>query len=248
MAGKSTFEKPAWNCCTPMGDNGSRFLRWNAHGMVSHFRQTSDENSINVKFHNTSIHHHLEFNNYHNFVLADVSKNALALASTKTLMVTHFGSGEAEHEWTMSMRKSEYMKAICVSEQFIAIATSKRNIRILSLCGTQRQVLSIPGAVHAITAYGDALAIFFYRQLPLPQDQCLEVMLMKVTMRSLIPAQQCDFSPIKVALEKDASLAWTGFSEEGTLCVYDTHGNLMCLKNGYAMNWAYVANLHKDVC
>ena len=52
---------------------------WNSVGVVKCINDES-ENSVDVEFHDTSVHHAIHITNVHNYTMADLSKEALVLA------------------------------------------------------------------------------------------------------------------------------------------------------------------------
>lgn len=52
---------------------------WNSVGIIKQFN-TEEENSIDVEFHDTSIHHAMHITNVANYTMADMSTEAVVLA------------------------------------------------------------------------------------------------------------------------------------------------------------------------
>lgn len=53
---------------------------WNAVGIIKQFN-TEEEESIDIEFHNTAIHHAMHLTNSTGYTMADVSTEAVVLAS-----------------------------------------------------------------------------------------------------------------------------------------------------------------------
>ena len=53
---------------------------WNAVGIIKQFN-TEEEESIDIEFHNTAIHHAMHLTNSAGYTMADVSTEAVVLAS-----------------------------------------------------------------------------------------------------------------------------------------------------------------------
>jgi len=53
----------------------------------------------------------------------------------------------------------------------VAAATDRRNLRLFTLGGLQRQVISLPGPMVALAGYGPYLLVSVHSGLPLPGDQ-----------------------------------------------------------------------------
>ena len=249
------YERPACNGWTPLNATGSRFLRWNGHGIITQYTKSDDEastayqsenSSIHVKFHDTSVHHEIQFENRQRFVLGDLTRKALALANVKLLHVNHFDPTYDDTEWSLELPRGEHTKVLCLADEFVALATDCRLLRLFSLEGIQLPPVCLPGPVHAMAATGNTIAVVFRRQLPLPDSHSLEVMMFQVNLVHQPPIKQLSFSPIKLSLTTGASLQWIGFSDEGTLTVYDSIGSVRLLKNGLGANWIEVANLMRE--
>lgn len=255
------YEKPIFNGCTPPSRLLGRYLRWNSHGIVAQFAERLEEEedsaseaesfgSINVRFHEISIHRELEFDNHQRFTMADLSRRALVLASAKRLHCQRFGKLEPNEpdEWQLELTRGEHGRALALGEEFVALATDRRTVRICSMNGTQFPPLSTAGPVVAMAASGDTLAVVCRSQLPLPEEQSLEVMLIEVNPVHGLPIRQLPFSPVKLPVGRGAELRWVGFTDEGSLASYDSDGRLRLLKNGYGCGWVQVAEMHKEVC
>lgn len=66
-----------------------RYLLWNHIGIVCSHR-TDDENSIDVEFHDASLHHGMHMNNSHNHTMASLSSTVLVLSGKTPRFVIHF--------------------------------------------------------------------------------------------------------------------------------------------------------------
>ena len=67
---------------------------WNQVGIVKSFA-SEDENSIDVKFHDTAVHHPIHLGNSAGYTMADLSEEALVLASEASGDDIDGGSEEA---------------------------------------------------------------------------------------------------------------------------------------------------------
>lgn len=133
-----------------------------------------------------------------------------------------------------------------MSEQFIAVATSNRNLRLFSLDGTQHHLISIPGPIQCLISSNRTLVAVYHRQLPLPDSQSLDAMILDVDLQSN-SIINLDFSPIRLPLNSGSNLRWIGFTDEGTLSLFDSSGSLKLFKNGIGLDWIEVANLFQQV-
>ncbi|VDM82844.1 unnamed protein product [Strongylus vulgaris] len=108
---------------------------------------------MGISFHDVSIHPTIVLDNgVTEYVLADLSDQAVALASKaeekgeqSELLVIHIASWDSEsRRWTADLPLGENALDILVSQELVYLVTEKRNIRVFSLTGTQRHVISHP--------------------------------------------------------------------------------------------------------
>ncbi len=100
----------------------SRFMVWNSVGIVECYN-SEVENKIEVEFHDAAVHHPIHLGNSQGFTMADLSKEAVVLASeadeaegaavSSKLMVHHFGSSDLNKDWTVDMPDKEDILAVC---------------------------------------------------------------------------------------------------------------------------------------
>jgi chromosome transmission fidelity protein 4 len=254
------YEKAIQNGGSILDEHGDRILKWNSHGIVTqittdvvdanHADGTADcetnEVAVHVRFHDTSVHHNLRMHNQRNCCLADLSRRALALSCSKVLHVQHFDPEFDDTEWSMELPRGEHAKALALGDDFVVLATDKRLLRLFSLEGTQRIPICIPGAVHAVAASGNTVAVVYRRTLALPSTQALELMMLNVSQVRVPTVQQLPFSPMQLPIGVDATLQWIGFSDQGTLATFDSLGSVRMLKNGLGCGWIEISNLNKQ--
>ncbi|KAK0058514.1 WD repeat and HMG-box DNA-binding protein 1 isoform X4 [Biomphalaria pfeifferi] len=226
----------------------SRFMMWNNVGIIRQY-VSEEENSIDIEFHDTTTHHALHIDNKSEYVLADLSTQAVLLASKEEedtcskLFCMHFGSWDTHKEWFYTMPMDEEIKAITATDTWVAVATELRNIRIFSIGGLQRQVFSIPGNVVALASHGNQLVVVYHKGMGLPGDQHLGVSVICVHGRSrkmLINGDSLPLSP-------KSKLSWIGFSEEGSVFYMDVDGVVRMLNKQFAYTWSPVANTKQHV-
>ena len=219
-------------------------MKWNGIGIIRNFKN-DDSNQINVQFHDSTIHPSIEFENDRDYWYADLTSNAVAFASNKLLHCIHF-TKEEENEWSLHFNRSDFIKAICLGKKFIAVATSNRLIRFYSLNGTQHHLIALPGPIACLIANNQTLIAVYHRMLPLPDEQSLNAMIFEIDLqaKSIV---NLDFSPIQLPLTSGYNLKWIGFTDEGTLALFDSSGSLKVLKTNLGLNWIEIANLYQQV-
>lgn len=57
-----------------------RYMVWNSTGIITQFNKEED-NSIEIEFHNASLHHTIHLKNQYGYTMADMSREVVALAS-----------------------------------------------------------------------------------------------------------------------------------------------------------------------
>ena len=76
----------------------------------------------------------------------------------------HFGSWDSHKDWSVPLPSNESITAVAIGNGWIAVATSKRMLRLFTVGGVQREVLSVPGHVITLAAWGPRLSVVY--QLP----------------------------------------------------------------------------------
>jgi len=216
-----------------------RFMVWNSVGIVR--CHTEDEiSSIEVEFHNTSTHHPLHLTNHMNHTMAALSSTALLLAgeaqdnSPSKLVCVHFGSWDNSKEWTITMPEGESIQAVATGSSFVAVATNKRFLRVFTIGGVQRDILSLPGPVVCMSGHKDQLMVAFHINNPLPGEQALALKLLDLNCNKELIAEE------RVLLSEKTTLLWLGFSEEGTPVSVDSAGVVRLLSRSLGTAWSPV--------
>lgn len=92
---------------------------------------------------------------------------ALCLCLSK-LHCIHFGSWDANKEWTVDMPKDEEIEAICLGQGWAACATTALLVRVFTVGGVQKEIFSLPGPVVSMAGHGEQLMIVYHRGSFLP--------------------------------------------------------------------------------
>ncbi|VDN30819.1 unnamed protein product [Cylicostephanus goldi] len=101
------------------------------------------------------------------YVLADISDQAVALASKaeekgdqSELLVIHVSSWDNEsRRWTAKLPTKESALDVLVSQELVFLVTEKRNIRVFSLTGTQRHIITHPSPILTTACFGSNIAV-----------------------------------------------------------------------------------------
>ncbi|XP_037576372.1 LOW QUALITY PROTEIN: WD repeat and HMG-box DNA-binding protein 1-like [Dermacentor silvarum] len=214
-----------------------RFMVWNSVGMVR-AHNTAEESSIDVEFHDTSVHHALHRGNTQGHTMAALSEKALVLAGPQQLECLHLGSWDANKEWAVDTL-SDGIQAVAVGDDWVAACCSSGLVRLWTLSGLQKAVWRAPGPVVALVASGRSLALIFHQGAGVTAEwQALAVVQYNVGAGVLEP-------PIPVPLAERQRLAWAGYTDEGSLCTVDSDGVLSILGSSYG--WNPVCNTRDNV-
>ena len=77
------------------------------------------------------------------------------------LHCVHFGSWDNNKDWSMSLTSKESICSVAIGDGWIAIATNKQMLRLFSVGGVQREIVSIPGRPITLAGWGGRLAIVY---------------------------------------------------------------------------------------
>ncbi|XP_048164253.1 WD repeat and HMG-box DNA-binding protein 1 [Corvus hawaiiensis] len=219
-----------------------RFMVWNSVGIIRCYNDEQD-NAIDIEFHDTSVHHATHLPNSLGHTMADLSTEAILLACESTeelaskLHCIHFGSWDANKEWTVDMPKDEEIEAICLGQGWAACATTALLVRVFTVGGVQKEIFSLPGPVVSMAGHGEQLMIVYHRGTGFDGDQCLGVQLMELGTKK---KQILHGDPL--SLTRKSYLVWVGFSAEGTPCYVDSEGIVRMLNRGLGNTWIPVCN------
>ncbi|KAI5704078.1 hypothetical protein M8J75_001791 [Diaphorina citri] len=197
-----------------------RFMVYNDVGMVRH-TNTEEENSIDVEFHDSTLHHSFRINNIMGHTLAALSTKALVLACEREedkpskLSCIVINSWDGSKEWSLDFPDEDIL-AVAAGGSFIASASDKRLLRIFSVGGVQREIISLPGPVVCLNAKDDLLLAVYHSGQGVPEDQNLQYIVYHVN------ALHRSKGPLPLSLSPRSTLRWAGFSEEGSVLSYDS--------------------------
>ncbi len=119
----------------------------------------------------------------------------------------------------------------------VAAATDRRNLRLFSSGGMQKEVLSLPGPVVALSGYENKLMVTVHLSMPLPGNQCIGTAIFNVAdMNHSMP----NFSLLPLAPK--SILSWQGFTDEGVPSIMDSAGYIRILPGTYGSCWVQVCD------
>ena len=65
-------------------------------------------------------------------------------------------------EWTVNIENNEKIEMISLTEDFLAVGTSQRLIRLISLSGIQQRIIRLQAPIVSMSAYQNQLWIVHY--------------------------------------------------------------------------------------
>lgn len=202
---------------TPV-DLEHRFMMWNHVGQV--LCHGGDENSIITEFHDVTIHPSLHILNNLNHEMASLSTSCLVLATKETpcrlVCITFVSSGGKE--WSTTMPDCEEIQAIAAGETFVAVATDAGFLRLFTLMGTQREVITVPGPVVALVASEDKLVVTYHTS-----KTSNKLSMMLLTHFGLSMTNRT----VDLPLTANSKLTWLGFSDMGSVVASDSSGRVV---------------------
>nr|CAD2179563.1 unnamed protein product [Meloidogyne enterolobii] len=223
---------------TPASDDGGRFLAWNTFGIIKSLNDSNDESSIEINFHDSSVHHEIIMDNSRSkYVYGSIGADIIALASKKNsngesvLFVNHVTCWDHDaRQWTQTMDEGEQIEGLCIGKNFIAIATNLRFLRIFTSGGTQRFVFSIPGYFHTICAHESKLAVAYATGAVLvitddDYEHQLAVNVYEVNSLFGECAPSLEYT-IPLAMSLYSKLQWLNFTNFGNLVSMDDECNI----------------------
>uniref|UniRef100_F1KT72 WD repeat and HMG-box DNA-binding protein 1 n=1 Tax=Ascaris suum TaxID=6253 RepID=F1KT72_ASCSU len=209
-----------------------RYLKWNQFGMITSF-STTEENTIEVRWHDASVHSEMIIdNNTNRYSIADLSNELVVLASqadtdsVSELRVHCINAWDiGSREWTVQMPSEESIENVVIGGCFVAVATNLRFIRVFSHAGTQTIILSHPGPILTMCAAGKRLTTvavnsgyFFEDDKPQFNMNANTYELMAGTWFK----RESILCSTPLALSRNTTLEWIGYSKGGILCTMDS--------------------------
>ncbi|XP_014610650.1 PREDICTED: WD repeat and HMG-box DNA-binding protein 1-like [Polistes canadensis] len=202
----------------------SRFMVWNHVGIVKCFNsEDGEESSIEVEFHDITIHRSMHINNYLNHTIAALSSNALVLncpsiedTASKLVVVVLQGWGSGNKEWSIDLPEGEDGQCVAAGDNFVAIATSRRYLRIFMIGGTQREVIALPGPVVTMNAFNNHLVVAYHDGLGVTGDQHMSLLCIQIFGTRLRNQK------LSIPLCPSSDLIWLGLSDFGSPVITDS--------------------------
>ncbi|KAM7345136.1 chromosome transmission fidelity 4 [Cochliomyia hominivorax] len=216
-----------------------RYLVWNTIGIVT-MHTDGQDGAIDVEFHDASVHHSLHIPNYNNHNMASLSSSVLAMASDSSSKIVCIAlSASGNREWSVQLPDCESVEAICATSKMVAAVSNLQFLRIFTVMGTQREIITIPGPVVCVAGYEDRILICYHGAPSGLKQQYLQGMLLQMNGLKM----KCQ--NITIPLTPERQLNWLGFSDCGSPIFYDSMG-LVQLFNIKSNCWYPVCDTMKQ--
>ena len=126
-----------------------------------------------------------------------------------------------DKSWTVEMPEEEYVDGVAAGEGWVAVATSKNNLRIFSAWGVQREIISVAGSFVSLVGTADKLFVVFHESTPLPKQHFLGYYIIDVDLRKGLNSVH---GPKSLPVSPRADLFWIGMSDTMLPATADSHG------------------------
>ena len=77
------------------------------------------------------------------------------------LQCVHFSSWDNNKDWTITLPSKESIQTVTIGNGWVAMATNKQLLRLLTVGGVQREVISLPGTPVTLAGWGGRLAVVY---------------------------------------------------------------------------------------
>ena len=251
---------------TKPDERNRRYLCWNHVGNIT-FREDVIENRIEIRFTDSSLNRNEAFADRDGFIMGSLGFDGAAFASEadeKPLPIP----GEEENEkdkkstrgstllyhafpgnnhllginenFRITLSDYEAIQCLAVGKGFIAVATSKKLLRIFSSTGLEVSVTWLKGPVVCMAAFNDMLAVIYHQGLPVDNSFSLAIDLISMDWENGCQGREI-LSQFSVPLSgTKTELDWIGFDVDGKyVTILDSAGIMSCLIHS-TIGWRWV--------
>lgn len=214
---------------TPRTQACPKFLVWNEYGHVASYPDL-----LRVEIQRNGEEKSQVIKDYDSLQLAAVSEGVVCLASTSSSPTGARIQLRPTQRWEKAVfsaplgHSNESPEAIASGEDFVAVLTSSRLLRLYTFSGLPLGLLSTPGQSVALSARGSLLLVV--TRVPGGEEDELEFRLLDTKSRS-------ERSAGHLPLSEGALLRWVGFTDEMVPVAIDTMGVVRALLGAGAGNW-----------
>ncbi|XP_068643156.1 protein ENHANCER OF LHP1 1-like [Aristolochia californica] len=231
---------------TPPQAGKRHFLCYNMLGSITSI-QNDGYCHIEIDFHDTGRGPRVSsMTDHFGFTMASLNESGSVFAnprkgekSMSTLMYRPFSSWANNSEWSMRFEEEE-VKVVALGDGWVAAITDLHFLRIFSVGGLQRHIISLDGPVLTAAGFKDELAIVTYA------SDCFHSGDVVLEFKTFNIANGTQPVGGRLSLTPGSCLSWFGFSEEGYLSSYDSKGVLRVFTNLYGGTWLPLFSASKE--
>lgn len=140
----------------------------------------------------------------------------------------------------MDLPEGEESACLAVGDTFVALATSRRNLRLFMIGGTQREIIALPGSPVAMNAFGGHLVVAYHTGVGTSGDQHMNLMWIRIKGPSLRN------QTLNIPLAPSTELSWIGLTELASPTVMDEDG-LVKIYDRKASLWRVACDTDQQV-
>lgn len=245
------LQAPFQPSSTPI-DGTRRILVWNNVGIITS-REGELENSVDVEFHDVQKHKPWRMKDNHGFTMGTLSEQCIVMATPNRTHISEHQRNGAElstlfckildhwatdETWHLTFPGDEEIEGVAAGEGvtgFVAVTTSKNHVRLYSITGVPKHIISLEGPSISIAAK-DAQLFIAYHQAAVPGSQCFGYMLLDVDNRKML-------SKDRLPVSNGAELGWIGFTDDGIPAVADTEEVVRALLHEWGYTWTPIIEM-----
>ena len=232
-----------------------KYLLFNLTGMVISKYQNSIK-TIDVKFSDTSNKKNISFIDGKDYCIVAMNETGIVFGNkVEELNIDEYekenrrknGSIEFKsirisndnllNDWIFDLPEEESVILLCIGNDFIGVYTSMSYLRIFSIFGNEKMILSINNNVIALTAFENYLTYAYTSSLPFSNNQQI---------RFKILDSNNYFNSIfegEIPISPDSNLIYFSYSAEGILISYDSYNILRGFFYEIENNWIPLIDL-----
>lgn len=248
------LQPPFQPSSTPYDDKKRRYLVWNTIGSIQ-TREEAISNRIEIRFSDTSRTSNKTeaFPDNYNFKIASLCYEGAVFANDPeepeneedvkpgSTVYYHAFPGQrilqgANDSFTYSLPSGEAALAVAVGTGWVAVATSKKYLRLFTSTGIQLPMIWLKGPIVSLTGSGNRLAIF-YHSTAITSIEGSEITV-DILELSSSKMQWLFLCSSRVPITSKEILKWVGWSSDSDyVLISDSAGVLSALMRYGGWNW-----------
>ena len=232
---------------TPVAASSKRrFLTYTTVGQITS-RDETTYHAIEIEFADVNTGRPIRFNDYTGFTMAAMDIHGALFASpevkekggkvtSSTISYRPFDAWAPQSDWTMTLDEGEEAQAVAVGSTFVAVATSKRMLRIFTTSGIQARVMMLRGPVLSMHGLISELAVLYHSPTSPGADGSQDV-----HFEWLDVDQKATIASGSVCMTPASKLEWVQLTDTGFLAIMDSGGIVSLYSPGAAQTSGYWA-------